>query len=481
MLETGMMLLSFQTAEAAETALYLIKQCLSGTDAWENSMDCHDNKITVPEGTVITIRNYRGLPEKISMLMAEKMPEAEIQGLTDYYSEAGEIHHQFTLHNGELFVYKTQYEYLSDTTKEETYKGIRSASGITLVQEMLAFTEQESIQCNHCKEFFCISSASLLSRCPYCGDVQLREKQQEDSSDSDTDQNQTYPWMTYDYEIPLGVTFSTLPVSEGADWVQNCEKDETFGLNPVWFQNYEHYTAARNLCRACGGWYTYQEPKERYLYISCYRDAYLSRKGEPMWYYDPDKNSFNWIAALRENNPDYIGCFYQVENLWELFRLLSQRSFLEKADCFEWFVGFFGETLKYDFRHGLLNSYIPFKDQATELILYHRPEQIRMLKEMYQPGSYELSNLSYAAAGLVRMGRKEEGMALFEDLFQMSLIPEVSVDERKGIILAFLERMGLGYDNESFIDDLTAATIEKQLTHFSDRSFAIKVKLVMKK
>ena len=37
-------------------------------------------------------------------------------------------------------------------------------------------------------------------------------------------------WKDYEFEIPLGISFPEAIISEGLDWLSDCEEDNVFGL-----------------------------------------------------------------------------------------------------------------------------------------------------------------------------------------------------------------------------------------------------------
>ena len=71
------------------------------------------------------------------------------------------------------------------------------------------------------------------------------------------------------------------------------------------------------------------------LSIEATRKVVTAEEGEPMWYYDIMRENFDWVSALRDNNDNYADKFYNIDSVWELFQKLAERSYIEKADCFE--------------------------------------------------------------------------------------------------------------------------------------------------
>lgn len=70
-------------------------------------------------------------------------------------------------------------------------------------------------------------------------------------------------WKDHEFEIPLGISFPESIVSEGLDWISDCEEDDVFGLNPRCFQNKNQYDAALKLCKACAGWFYFETDEEK--------------------------------------------------------------------------------------------------------------------------------------------------------------------------------------------------------------------------
>lgn len=284
-------------------------------------------------------------------------------------------------------------------------------------------------------------------------------------------------WKDYEFEIPLEVVFPETIVSEGLDWISDCETDDTFELNPACFQTKNQYDAASKLCKVCAGWFYFESEEEKLHSIESARAVTVAQKGDPMWYFNIWNNSFDWVAALRENNEIYADQMYDVDTIWELFQRLSQRSFVEKADCFEWLVEFFADYLKYDERKELQNSYVQGFDNHLEMILYLRPDHVEILTSgVTSLSSDNAYSLSSAAAGLVRMGKRDLGLRLYEKLFDMAWTGKSSVDDKKMVIDNFLNRLAMGYENDPYIDSEIATMLETQSKKYSDAKWIAKIK-----
>lgn len=284
-------------------------------------------------------------------------------------------------------------------------------------------------------------------------------------------------WKNYEFEIPLKVTFPEKIVSEGLDWISDCETDDNFELNPACFQSKNQYDAAMKLCRICAGWFYFDSEDEKTCALEASRAVVSAKKGDPMWYFDIWNSTFDWVSALRENNDIYTDQLYDVDSIWELFQRLSQRSFVEKADCFEWLVEFFADHLKYDERHELQTGYVQAYDNHLEMILYLRPDHTEILTNgvtsLSADNAYALSS---AAAGLVRMGKRDLGLGLYVKLFDMTWAGKSSVDDKKMVIDNFLTRLAAGYENDPYIDDEIANILESQSKKYSDAQWIAKIK-----
>ena len=283
-------------------------------------------------------------------------------------------------------------------------------------------------------------------------------------------------WKDYDFDTPLGVVFPEKVISAGQDWLSDCEEDDVFELDPSCFESKNQYDAALKLCRACGGWFFFDNDEDRQLTIEAARAVVSAGKGEPMYYYNTWSNTFDWVSALRENNEEYAGQLYDVETVWELFQRLAQRSYLVKADCFEWLVGFFEDCLKYDRRGELQKSYVQCYDNHIESILYLRPDHAEILTTgvtSVSPDSAYL--LSGAAAGLIRMGKRALGLRLYNTLFEMVWTGDSTTEEKKRVVDSFLQRLSAGYEHDPYIDNEVAELLEEQSKKYSDAKWTAKI------
>lgn len=286
-------------------------------------------------------------------------------------------------------------------------------------------------------------------------------------------------WKLYEFKYPLEVEFSDIIISEGKDWIEDCETSDCFGLNPVCFESKMKYDAAFKLCQLCAGWYSLNEEETKKA-IEITRKAFLSKQGEPMFYYDTVCNQFYWIDALRENNEKYARDFLGTDSLWSLFSDLELRSVIEKSNCFEWFVDFFGDTIEYDERCELANSYAQQYNQSLEIVLYLRPEQASILIDGPAKVSGDnLPVLASAAAGLIRYGEYELGTDLYQAVFDKAWEEKTTVETKQNIIKCFMDRLSKGYESGAYLDDETAKMLELQCAKFSDQKWAEKTKLLI--
>lgn len=284
-------------------------------------------------------------------------------------------------------------------------------------------------------------------------------------------------WKDYDFEMPIGVSFPEKIISDGLDWVSDCEEDSTFGLNPACFPNKNQYDAALKLCKICAGWYYFENEEEKKLAIEVARATVSAKNGDPMWYFNIWNDSFDWVSALRDNNERYAGQLYDVDSIWDLFNRMAQRSYIEKADCFEWLIGFFEEHLKFDARHELQNGYVQAWDRHIESILYLRPDHAEILTTGVTSLSADSAHyLSGAAAGLVRMGKRELGLQLYAKLFDMAWTGKSTTDEKKNVVDNFLTRLSEGYEGDPYIDNEIASLLEEQSKKYSDAKWTAKIK-----
>ena len=287
-------------------------------------------------------------------------------------------------------------------------------------------------------------------------------------------------WEKYKFEIPLEIDLPKTPISEGKDWLEDCEINDIFELNPVCFATKNQYDAALTLCKICAGWYRFDSPEERVKQADCLRKVLQSAPGEPMWYYSVWNRTFDWISALRECNTKYYGCFSDVDTLWELFSRLQQRSCIEKAECFAWFVGFFGDFLQYDDQNSLPDCYVQNFDNHLEMILYLYPEQVELLTSgTTAVSSNGMRYLSKAAAGLIRMGKREEGIHLYKKTFSMVWDKKSSAEEKKAVMDEFLDRLAAGYENEPYLDMELSEVLESQSQKYSDTKWTAKIRMML--
>lgn len=150
---------------------------------------------------------------------------------------------------------------------------------------------------------------------------------------------------------------------------------------------------------------------------------------------------------------------------------------LEKADCFEWLISFFAENLKFDIRHELQNGYVQCFDNHIKSILYLRPDHAEVLTTGCTSLPAEnAASLSGAAAGLIRMGKRELGMSLYTKLFDMAWTGKSTTDEKKNVVDNFLNRLSAGYESDPYIDNEIAVLLEEQSKKYSDTKWTSKIK-----
>lgn len=287
-------------------------------------------------------------------------------------------------------------------------------------------------------------------------------------------------WREHIFEIPLGVELPSTAISANEDWWDDCEEDDVFCLKPSYYTSKNKYNAALKLCRVCSGWFYFENEDEKKEELELLREILFADEDSPLNYYDAQYGRFDWLAALRENNEEYLGRFYDIENLWELFYRLGARSVLEKAACYEWFVAYFGKYLKYDELDELQNNYLQNYNHELEMILYCRPNQIKLLTEGYTSASTsDLLQLASAAAGLIRLGKYDEGLALYQKTFEMIWERKSTSTEREAVMDAFLERLSNGYENEAYIDSEISEVLEKQCKRFTDSKLVAKIKVTL--
>ena len=201
-----------------------------------------------------------------------------------------------------------------------------------------------------------------------------------------------------------------------------------------------------------------------------------------MWYYSLNSMNFDWLRALRECNEKYKDKLLSIETIWDLFNKLSMRSWIEKADCFEWLFTFFKDYLEYEGRYNRLSdSYVQcYYDSSLEMILYLKENQIDILtKSNAKVSASNLPYLAKAAAGLIRLGKKEVGLSLYKKVFAMVWNEKSTMEDKKNVMNNFVERLAAGYDNESFIEEDVAVLLEKQCQKYSDHAWTSKIRMNM--
>lgn len=154
-----------------------------------------------------------------------------------------------------------------------------------------------------------------------------------------------------------------------------------------------------------------------------------------------------------------------------------KEAILKKADCFEWLISFFEEYLQYDTRNELQNYYVQCYDNQMESILYMRPDHAEILT--CGPTSLSADNvasLSAAAAGLIRMGKREFGIRLYTRLFDMVWAGKSTTDDKKNVVDNFLTRLSAGYEGDPYIDSEIASMLEDQSKKYSDAKWTSKIK-----
>ena len=486
MYQAGALYLQFQSPNDAASIFPHVKELLTEASQWQAALALKKASLSIEDGTAITLKEYKGLAEQICATIVQLFPNIEFICISSYYSEAGEIQNSIVMKEGLFQHYEKRIELISDKMYEDFSWG-KISDGVLKLRKIddLESTEEE-IKCAGCGEFYTISSLVPVFRCPFCGKIEYGKS----SCFSDFQNDKTkekkaesvHKWKSFHFDIPLGIELPDKSISEGQSWIGECEEDTVFSLKPEYYATENQYRAALRLCKECAGWYVFDSKEEQELFIECHRDVIRAHRGDPMWYYRVDKNSFDWLLALREQNEKYKGKFQDIDNLWELFSRLGARSFIEKADCFEWFTKFFKGKLKYDFRKELTSGYISYMDHMLENILYYHPEQMEILLEGETCISiHNGSSLAYAAAGLIRLGRKQEGIKLYKKIFNMIASKNTNNDELKRTVDAFMERLSAGYHNEPYVDEDISQLIEKQCKKFEDHNLATKFTLAMGK
>ena len=329
----------------------------------------------------------------------------------------------------------------------------------------------EEVMCCECGEYFKKHENAPYIYCPYCGHIEELEEVQDEVVEA--------KWKKYDFEIPLGIELPEQPISVGQDWLSDCEEDSVYGLNPACYESQIQYNAALRLCRICSGWFRFDSEEEKATAMECMRAVIQAKKGEPMWYYDIWQNSFDWLNALRDNHPKYQGKFLAVNDLWDLFSRLQQRSYIDKAECFDWFIEFFGDCLKFETRYKMSDTYVQnYYDNHMESMLYLYPHQVDILtKSVARVSSRSCAALARNAAGLIRMGKRDLGLSMYKKTFAMVWADKASVEDKKSVVDNFIERLAMGYEDEQYIDDEIATLLEKQCNKYSDGAWSSKIRM----
>ena len=477
MYQTGTIILRFLSREDAKAAFSIVKTLTRHADDWNKRMMVCSNEITVGEDCFITNETYLGLVLNICKTLAETRNWGFIC-YAEHLSDNGEIHEYVRCKSGIFQCHATEENYFSGSITEINRSGYVRDNQLLL--EEFPLTEVETIEsrCSSCGEYYSHSASSPISRCPFCGDLIEHELEEQTISGSSDQPG----WKTYEFELPLEFDFPEIPISEDMDWFSDCSENDTFGLNPACFRSKNQYDAALMLCEVCGGWYRFESSAKQAERAELLRAVLTASPGEPMWYYNVWHNSFEWVAALRDANPRYYGHFSDIDSIWELFSRLQQRSCLEKAECFAWFVSFFGDALRYDDRQQLSDCYVQCYDNHLETILYLCPEQISVLTNgptavTANAGRY----LARAAAGLIRMGHREDGITLYQKVFDRVWTEKSSADEKKAIVDEFIGRLAAGYENEPYLDEEVCSMLEEQCKKYSDAKWTTKIRLTLGK
>ena len=478
MYQTSTFIMRFASKEDAKGALPMVRALVESADDWNKRLMAFGSDITVGDDCFISRDAYRGLPMKICKVLAETDRGWGFLCYAEHLSDNGKIHEYIRYSGGLFYAYTAEEDYAQGNMSESLYTGHVQNSHLQLEKKDCNGSSQQEVPCTNCGEYYVCSEQSPVSRCPFCG--QLEEHGGATSETSSVDGSDG--WRSYKFEVPLGVSFPQERVSEGKDWIDDCEINDTFCLDPACFYSKNQYDAALMLCKVCAGWYRYDTDEDRMEWIACLRSILTANSGEPMWYYDVWQKSFDWVASLRDCNPKYYGCFSDVDTLWELFSRLQQRSFLEKAECFSWFVQFFGENLRYNQRGSLSDCYVQNYDNHLEMILYLCPEQIDVLiRGDTAVTANGARHLARAAAGLIRLGKKEIGIHLYESVFQMVWEGKSNADEKKAVVDEFLIRLAAGYENEPYLDAEITELLEKQCSKYSDTKWTAKIRMMLAK
>jgi len=477
MYQTSTLIFKFSSKEDARSALPLLKAQVESIDDWNRRLMLCGSDITVGEDCYISGADYEGLVMKLCTLLSQTGSGWDFLCYAEYLSDDGEVHEYVRCRDGRFRGCTVREDYEQGNTTERSCTGVVNNHRLPLeesVDDVLLY----EVRCGECGEYYNCSVRAPLSRCPYCG--ALTEHESEEIQAPMEEEEELSGWKGYKFQYPLEVTFPEKRISEGMDWLEDCEENDTFELDPACFPNKNQYDAALMLCKVCAGWYGFDSETERLEKIQCLRAVLRSEKGQPMWYYDVWHRSFDWVAALRDCNNRYLGQFADVDSLWELFSRLQQRSCLEKATCFGWLVAFFGKNLRYDERGMLSDCYVQGYDATLETILYLFPDQIPLLTEGHAAVSSNGARyLARAAAGLVRMDRRKDGLELYEKVFSLVWNGGSSADDKKSVVDEFLTRLSAGYENEPYLDQEITELLEQQCQKYSDAKWTAKIRMML--
>ena len=463
--------IQFDSNEMANKAYSIVLDVIKNKGEMSKLLKQDNSSLIVEEDSLLTNEEYNGCLKNIVETLVENNKDMNVFVKGEFYSDNKEIYEAIVLRNHYYQRYIKEEDYNEGTNETKNFFAIIRSNVINEEYIEEGSLDLDDILCKECGEYIVKHYDYPLSFCPYCHHIE--------SEDIVFEEVVLSKWEEYKFEIPLGVTLPKIIVSSGADWHSDCEQDDVFGLNPACYESLNQYNAALRLCKSCAGWFYYGNEDERNKSIECYREILKSKQGEPMWYYDVYQNTFRWMDALRECNLTYKGKLLNVENIWDLFYKLDQRSIIEKADVFEWFVDFFGDYLKYEGRYKLSDTYLQnYYDNHIETILYLREHQIDILtKSSAKVSSNSIIPLSRASAGLIRMGKKELGLSLYKRVFAFAWGTDTSVEDKKNVVDQFIERLAMGYENEQYIDDDIAALLERQCSKYSDGAWSSKIRM----
>lgn len=441
---------------------------------WYDVLYVEDNDILIKENTSISWEQYNQLVFEVCKEIVIKESQESFFCKAEFYSDELEIHESIIYKNTHLQHYYVKEVYAEDCREEKYYFGQYKNNKLSYEEIDEDDYDMEEVMCPSCGEYIKKYEKTPFSYCPYCDCIESYEDEEEVPVSNS-------PWLTRTFETPLEVILPSTPISVGQDWLADCEEDKVFGLHPSYYVNKNKYDAALRLCRACDGWYHFENDEEKQKMIGIYREIIKAKEKEPMWYYSLDMNNFDWLKAVRECNPKYSGKLLSIDSVWSLFNQLGMRSCMEKADCFEWIINFFGEYLKYEGRYGRISdNYVQgYYDNSLETILYLREHQIDILtKSVAKVSGNNLSCLARVAAGLIRMGKKEVGLSMYKKVFAMAWTDKnTTTEDKKNVINSFVERLAQGYENEPYIDEDIASLLEKQCQKYSDGAWTSKIRM----